>query len=203
MCSDHFGTWDMEKVHAFFGAKQNYRSTCAKFIILEPLLEGEMSKKCMPLWRESHFKLKMCKAQQSWTIFEVDVEKVKLVVAQSAFEVKHATNLGGSELLWTFWRRFCGRCRGLCTVSKTCVFCSKFNYNHHRTTFHSVPLHHIALQPQLHLHYATVTTATVPTTTVLHYTRSYTPRGYTILQLQPHYNYNYTKWHKVYYCTPR
>ena len=37
--------------------------------VLGPLLEVAMSKKCMPLWREAHFQVKMCKTPQRRTTF--------------------------------------------------------------------------------------------------------------------------------------
>ena len=43
------------------GAKHICKSKCAKHTILRPLLEVEMSKKCTPLWRESHFQVKSVK----------------------------------------------------------------------------------------------------------------------------------------------
>ena len=52
-----------EKLHAVV-ARSTFRSQhvqstkCTKHTILGPLLEVEMSKKCMPLWREAHFEVK-------------------------------------------------------------------------------------------------------------------------------------------------
>ena len=53
---------------------------------LGPLLEVEMSKKCTPLWREAHVKVKMYKTPQCRTAFgSCDVEQVHAVVARSTF----------------------------------------------------------------------------------------------------------------------
>ena len=46
------------------GAKHISKSKCTKHTMLGPLLEVEMSKKCIPLWRETHFEIKMCKTHQ-------------------------------------------------------------------------------------------------------------------------------------------
>ena len=41
------------------GAKHISKSKCTKHTRFGPLLEVEMSKKCMPLWHEAHFEVKM------------------------------------------------------------------------------------------------------------------------------------------------
>ena len=112
-----------------------------------------MSKKCTPLWREAHFEVNMYKAHHVRTTF------------------------GRSELVSR------GRHKGLCTlskVSKTCGYCSIFNYNHHYATLHSN-----TLQLQLHLKYIPLLTTLCSTT--LHYTQvqsitlNYTTLHYTTL----------------------
>ena len=71
-----FGSLDVEKVHAVV-AQSTFRSQkCTKQTILRPLLEVDMSKKCMPLWREAHFQIKVQKAHQPRSTFgSWDVEK--------------------------------------------------------------------------------------------------------------------------------
>ena len=64
-----FGSCDVEKVHAVFGAKHISKSTCTKHTIVAPLLEVEMSKKCTPLWRKAHFEVKMLKTPGVRTTF--------------------------------------------------------------------------------------------------------------------------------------
>ena len=59
--SDHFWKLRCRKSVRRCGAKQIVKSKCTKHIILGPLLEVEMSKKCMPLCREADFEVKMCK----------------------------------------------------------------------------------------------------------------------------------------------
>ena len=52
-----------------------------------------MSKKCMPLWREAHFQVKMHKTQHCRTTFgSCDVEKMHAVVARSTFRSQNVQN---------------------------------------------------------------------------------------------------------------
>ena len=51
------------------GAKRMSKSKCTKHIMVGPLLEVEMSKKCTPLWREAHFQVKMRKTHHGRTTF--------------------------------------------------------------------------------------------------------------------------------------
>ena len=59
-----FRSCAVEKVHAVV-ARRNAthisKSKCTKRAMFGPLLEVEMSKKCTPLWREAHFKVKSAK----------------------------------------------------------------------------------------------------------------------------------------------
>ena len=64
-----FGGSDVEKVHVRCGAKHISKSKCSKHQGSGPLLEVQMSKKCMPLWREAHFEVKMFKTLGVWTAF--------------------------------------------------------------------------------------------------------------------------------------
>ena len=56
------------------GAKHISKSKCTKHLNLATLLEVEMSKKCTPLWREAHFKVKMLKIAGVWTTPLLDVQ---------------------------------------------------------------------------------------------------------------------------------
>ena len=113
-CTKHtmFGplleTWDVEKVRAVV-ARSRFRSqNVQKHTMFGPLLEVEMWKKCTPLWREAHFKVKMYKAHHVRTTF------------------------GRSDPVSR------GRRKGLCTlskVSKTWWFCSIFKNDGRRGTF--------------------------------------------------------------------
>ena len=62
--SKHFWKLRCRKSARRCGAKHISKSKCAKHTAFEALLEVEMSKKCTPLWREAHFKIKMRKAHQ-------------------------------------------------------------------------------------------------------------------------------------------
>ena len=138
------------------------KSKCAKHLGLGALLEVEMSKKCTPLWREAHFQVKMYKAHHVRTIF------------------------GGSEVVSR------GRRKGLWTLSKvtkTCGFCTIFNYNHHYTTLHYnytfttfyyTPLHYTTLH-SITLKYTKLHYITLHSTTLHYITLRYTTQHYTTL----------------------
>ena len=51
------------------GAKHVSKSKCTKHTRFGPVLEVEMSKKCVPLWREAHIQVKMYKTHQVRTTF--------------------------------------------------------------------------------------------------------------------------------------
>ena len=84
------------------GAKHILKSKCTNHIILGPLLEVEMLKKCTPLWREAHFQVKMYKTPHVRATFgSSDVEKVHAVVARSTFRSQKCKRL---RVLSFFWR---------------------------------------------------------------------------------------------------
>ena len=87
-CSDHFWKLRCRKSARRCGAKHISKSKCTKHLVLGPLLEVQMSKKCTPLWREAHFEVKMLKTLGVRTTF------------------------GGSDVASR------GRRKGLCTLSK-------------------------------------------------------------------------------------
>ena len=66
---DHFWKLRCRKSARRCGTKHISKSKCTKHTRSGPLLEVEMSKKGMPLWREAHFKVKMYKAYQLRTTF--------------------------------------------------------------------------------------------------------------------------------------
>ena len=86
--ADHFWQLRCWKSARRCGAKRISKSKCTKHTILGPLLEAEMSKKCMPLWREAHFEVKMYKTLHVRATF------------------------GGSDVVSR------GRRKGLCTLSR-------------------------------------------------------------------------------------
>ena len=169
-CTDHFWRFRCRKSARCCGAKHISKWKCTKHIIVGPLLEVQMSKKCTLLWREAHFQAKMYKTHHVRTIF------------------------GGSEVVSR------GRRKGLWTLSKvsrTSGFCSKFNYNYNytslqSTTLHYTTLHYTALNyTQLHsitLHYTTLHYTTLHYTTLHYTTLHYTTLHYiTLHYLLLHY----------------
>ena len=62
-CSDHFWKLRCWKRARCCGAEHVSKSKCTKHTILRPLLEVEMSKKCMQLWHEAHFEVKSFKIE--------------------------------------------------------------------------------------------------------------------------------------------
>ena len=86
--SEHFWKLRCRKSARRCGPKHISKSKCAKHVSLGALLEVEMFKKCMPLWREARFQVKMYKTPHARTTFE------------------------GSDVALR------GRRKGLCTLSK-------------------------------------------------------------------------------------
>ena len=79
-----------------------------------------MSKKCTPLWREEHFKVKMYKAHQLRTTFwSCDVEKVHAVVARSTFPSQNVQNTPFSDHFWKLQCRKSARRCGAKHISKS------------------------------------------------------------------------------------
>ena len=147
-----------------------------------PLFEGEMSRKCTPLWREAHFQVKSVKKSQVHSI------------------------------LWHSDVVLRGICKGSCTlpkVSQTWRPCSSFNYNYtlHYTTLHYTTPHYTALQcTPLH---STTLNYTIPRYNYSYITQHWTdyiPLGYlqltTLHYLQLHCTtLRYTALH--YYSTSK
>ena len=105
--SEHFWKLRCRKCACRCGAKHIWKSKCTKHTILGPLLEIEMSKMCMPLWREAHLEVKMYKTLGVRTTFgSSDLEKVHAVVARSTFRSQNVKNTRGSDHFWRFRCRF-------------------------------------------------------------------------------------------------
>ena len=112
--SDHFWKLRCRKSARRCGAKHISKSECAKHTMLGPLLEVEMSKKCMPLWREAHFEVRMRKTHHARTTFgSWDVEKVHSVEARSTFWSQNVQNTPCSDHFWTFRCRFAWQAQGV------------------------------------------------------------------------------------------
>ena len=123
-----FGSCDVEKVHAVV-ARSTFRSQNVQNTPWS-VLEVAMLKKCMPLWREAHFEVKMYKTHHGRTTFgscdkcttlwreahfevkmykthhgrttfgSCDVEKVHAVVARSTFRSQNVQNTPWSDHFW-------------------------------------------------------------------------------------------------------
>ena len=118
--SDHFWKLRCRKSARRCGAKHISKWKCTKHTILGPLLEVEMSKKCTPLWRETHFQVKMYKAHHSRTTFgSWDVEKVHAVVARSTFRSHNVQNTPCTDHFWRFGCRKSACCCGAKAISKS------------------------------------------------------------------------------------
>ena len=110
--SGHFWKLRCRKSARHCGAKHISMSKCTKDTRSGPLLEVEMLKKCTPLWRETHFEVKMYKTHQVRTTFgSWDVEKVHAVVARSTFRSQNVKNTRGSD---HFWRSRCQKSARRC-----------------------------------------------------------------------------------------
>ena len=102
------------------GAKHISKSKCTKHTILGPLLAVEMSTRCLPLWREAHFEVKMYKTHQVRTTFgSWDVEKVHAVVARSTFGSQNVQNTPLSDNFWKLRCRKSVRRCGAKHISKS------------------------------------------------------------------------------------
>ena len=202
--SDHFWKLRCRKSARRCGAKRVSKSKCTKHTIVGPLLEGEMSKKCTPLWREAHFQVKMYKTHRSRTTFGgSDVEKVHAVVARSTFRSQNVQNTRVSDHFWKFRCRFACHAQGIVHLVKSEQKSEGFVAFSITTTTtpHYTPIHYTQLY-SITLHYTTLHSTTLHYTTLhylplhyitLHYiTLHYTPLHYTTL----HYTtFHYTSLH--------
>ena len=129
--SDHFWRLRCRKSARHCGAKHIWKSKVLKTGSLGAVLEVEMLKKCMALWREAHLEVKSVKNCGSRSTFgSWDVEKVHAVVARSTFASQNVQNTRGSDHFWRF------RCR----------FAASLHYTTLRyITPHSTILHYITL----------------------------------------------------------
>ena len=195
--SDHFWRFGCRKSARRCGAKNISKSKCTKHTRSGPLLVVEMLKKCTPLWREAHFKVKMLKTQGFRTTFGgSDVEKVHAVVARRTFRSQNVQSTRGSE---HFWRLRCRFASIHYTTGHYTTLHSTTLQLHNYTPLHSTTLNYTTLHyTKLHyttLHYTTLRSTTLHYTTLHYITLHYTPL---------HYNYNYTTtlhYTKLHYTT--
>ena len=121
--SDHFWKLRCRKSARGFGAKDISKSKCEKHQGFGPLLEVQMSKKCMPLWCEAHFQVKMYKAHQprsSDHFWKLRCRKrAHALVARSTCPSQNVKNTRGSDHFWRFRCRKSARCCGAKHISKS------------------------------------------------------------------------------------
>ena len=128
-CADHFWKLRCRKSARRCGAKHISKSKCTKHTMYGPVLEVQMSKKCTPLWREAHFKVK--KHQGFGPLLEV---QISLRFASLHYTTLHYTTLHYTPLHYI-------------TLHYLPLHSATLNY----TTFHYTPLHYTTL------HYTTYT----------------------------------------------
>ena len=216
--SDHFWKFRFRKSARRCGAKHILKSKSAKHLIVGPLLEVAMSKKCTPLWREAHLEVKMLKTQGVRTTFgSSDLEKVHAVVARSTFGSQNVKNTRGSDHFWRLRCLFASlrfttlhslhiHYTNSTTLQYTTLHSTTLHYNYtttlplHSTTLNYTTLHYTTLPSTtlhytpLHSHYTTTTLHYIPLhSTTLHYTiLHYTTLHYITL----HYTtFHYTSLH--------
>ena len=168
-CSRHFWRFGCRKSVRRCGAKHMSKNKCTKHHMFAPLLEVRMSKKCVPLWREGHFEVKMYKTlgvrttfggsdvgslrfgSLHYTIHSITLQYITLHYIPQHYNYNYrTTQLHSTTLNYNTLRHI--------TLHSTTL---------HYTTLYT-PLHYIALRYALH--------------TLQYITLHYTPQ---------HYNYNY------------
>ena len=102
--SDHFWKLRCRTIARRCGAKHISKSTCTKHTNVRRLLEGAMSKKCTPLWREAHFQVKSVKTTDGFgPLFDVQMSKKCTPLWREAhFQVKSVKNTEGFAPFLTF-----------------------------------------------------------------------------------------------------
>ena len=164
--SEHFWKLRCRKSARRCGAKHISKSKCTKHHMFAPLLEVQMSKKCTPLWREAHFKVKMLKTPGVRTTFGgSDVTSLHYTTLH--YTTLHSTTLRSTTLHYT-------------TLHNTTTTTTQL----HSTTLHYTKLHYTTL------HYTTLHSTTLHYTTLHYLPLHFTTFHYTSLRYN--YNYNYT-----------
>ena len=174
--SDHFWKLRCRKSARRCGAKHISKSKCTKHIILGPLLEVEMSKKCTRLWREAHFEVKMLKTPEVRTTFGgSDVASLRFTTLH--YTTRHSTTLHSTTLHYTTLQL---QLHNYTPLHSTTLNYTTLHYTTlHSTTLHYTPLHNCTPLHSTTLHYTTLhyTTqhyiplhSTTLHSTTLHYT---------------------------------
>ena len=194
----HLARWEMKSC----GAKPIPKSKCTKHHMFRWLLEVEMSKKCRPLWRESHFEVKSKKTQGYGAL--LDVQMSYQFQLQSPLHYTHYTTLHYNYTTTTTTTATTTKLNNTTSTATTTTATT--------TTITTT----IALQLQLllrlqlrciSLHYTTLITLHY---TTLHFTSlHYTQLHCTTLQLQLQLHYialhytNYITLYSLHYTTLR
>ena len=194
--SEHFWKLRCRKSARPCAAKHISKSKCTKHTRIGAFLEVVMSKKCMLLWREAHFQVKMYKTHQVRNTFcRWDVEKVHAVAARSTFpgQTCYVKTDGLGPLLdvqMSFrvaGARDCAPCQkwakrealaAVSTTTTTTLHPTTLHYNYNYNCNYNYNYNYITLYT---LHYYT-------TLITLHST-------------MPHYNYNYRYIYNCNYTT--
>ena len=206
--SDNFWRFRCRKSACRCGAEHISKSKCSKNQGFGPLLEVQMSKKCMPLWREANFEVKMFKALGVRTTFGgSDVTSlryttlhytplhyttghyIKLHSSTLHYTTPHPSTLHFTKLHYTTLHYTTLRSATLhytpshyTTLHYITLYYTIFHY----TSLPSTTLHSITLQLQLQLHNCTLLLFTTLNYTTLHYTTlHYTTLHYTTLHYIP------------------
>ena len=106
------------------GAKQISKSKCTKHTMLGLLLEVEMSKKCMPLWRKLDFRsqnvAKHTYARTLGPLLEVEMSKKCMPLWREAhLQVKSVKNWRSRTRFGTFRCRFAWQAQGIVHLVKS------------------------------------------------------------------------------------
>ena len=122
---DHFWKLRCRKSARRCGAKHISKSKCPKHLSFGALLEVAMSKKCTPLWREAHFKVKSVKNWRPPSTLEVDMlksdNKCTSLWREAHFEVKMLKthkNTTCSVHFWAFRCRAAWQAQGIVHLVK-------------------------------------------------------------------------------------
>ena len=158
---DHFWQLRCRKSARRCGAKHMSKSKCTKHHMFAPLLEVRMLKKCLPLWREAHFEVKLFKtpgvrttfggsdvASLQYTTLPATLNCTTLQYTTLHYTTLHYTTLQDITLHYSPVHYI--------TLHYTPVHFTTLNYTTpHYITLHYAPLHYTTLH-HITLHYITL-----------------------------------------------